>query len=180
MAAKRTARSKMPLEWITDTINITDITAADPTKGEFDLDLLPDEIAEIVKIDSYLGFGDLTEADNDLEVGLYLSMDPDADADPITIANLEDLEIFFSHYLKYEQGLTTSGFYGSRKDSKKVSDFEGYPILVGTNFSQVVNCVGAVDFGGTSIDNLRVITTIYFKRRKATAMELNQILLKRR
>lgn len=177
---KRTARSKMPLEWVTDTFNITDVTAADPTNGQFDLDLLPDEIAEIVKIDSYLGFGDYGEVDCDYEVGMYLSMDPDAIADPMTIANLEDLEIFFSHYLKLQQGITTSGMAVTRKDSKKVSDFEEYPVLVGTNFSQVVNCIGTTDFGGTTIDNLRVITTVYFKRRKANAMELNQILLKRR
>jgi len=180
MAAKRTARSKMPLEWITDTIDITDVTAADAVSGEFDLNLLPDEIAEIVRIDSYLGFGDLGESDNDLEVGMYLSMDPSAIADPITIANLEDLEIFFSHYYKHQQGITTSGFTGTPKDSKKVGDFQDYPILVGTNVAQVVNAVGGVDFAGTTIDNLRVITTLYFKRRKATAMELNQILLKRR
>lgn len=177
---KRVARTKMPLEWKTDTLNITDITAATPSTGIFDLDLLPDEIAAILRIDSYLGLGDIGEIDSDFEVGMYLSMDPDADKDPLVISNLEDLEIFFSHYYKHQQGLTTSGFYSASKDSKKTVDFTEFPILVGTNFSQVVNCIGAVDFGGTTIDNLRVVTTVYFKRRKANAMELNQILLKRR
>lgn len=180
--AKRTARSKMPLEWKTDVLRITDVTAADPSTGEFDLDLLPDEIAEIVKIDSQIALGDVTEADADYGVGMYLSMDPNADADPLdTPAEaLEDLEVFFSHYYKHQQGITTSGFSGFDKSSQKVSDFNDYPVLVGTNFSQVANCIGTVDFGGTTIDALDIITTVYFKRRKASAMELNQILLKRR
>lgn len=178
--AKRIARTKMPLEWKTDAINITDITAATATNGKFDLDLLPDEIAAILRIDSYIGLGDLAEIDGDWEVAMYLSMDPDADRDPISISNLEDLEIFFSHYYKHQQGITTTGMYSTSKDSIKTVDFTEFPILVGTNFSQVINCIGPTDFGGTTIDNLRIITTVYFKRRKANAMELNQILLKRR
>jgi len=177
---KRTAKTKMPLEWKTDTINITDITASTATNGKFDLDLLPDEIAAILRIDSYIGLGDLAEIDGDWEAAMYLSMDPDADRDPMTITNLEDLEIFFSHYYKHQQGLTTQGMYSTSKDSIKTVDFTEFPILVGTNFSQVVKGVGPTDFAGTTIDNLRVITTVYFKRRKASAMKLNQILLKRR
>ena len=43
MAARRkTARSGIPLEWKTDVVTTTDATV---TTGEFDLDLLPDEIA---------------------------------------------------------------------------------------------------------------------------------------
>ena len=49
MGRAKTTRN-FPLEWKTDVINTTDATV---TLGEFDLDLLPDEIAEIWRIDSY-------------------------------------------------------------------------------------------------------------------------------
>lgn len=171
MGRKRTVRDKMPLEWKTDTVSTTDATVVN---GELDLDLLPDEIAEILLIDSTIDFFNIPDAANDdLDAVMMMSMDPDADDDPSVNANLEDLEVFYHHRYAVQQEIGAAGQSVIRNsDNKQLKPPEGHPILVGTNISQVVqgDATIAVDF----------ITTIYFKRRKATALELNQILLKRR
>ncbi|MEE8209017.1 MAG: hypothetical protein V3T88_08730 [Nitrosomonadaceae bacterium] len=176
MCAKRTARGNIPLEWKTDVVNITDTTSATPVTGEFDLDLLPDEIAEILSIDSTIDPGSLGIIDNPVSLGMYLSMDPDADDDPLVLGNIEDLEVFFSHYLRQEiSAVTAASVFFQNKVSKKQQDLpEKYPILIGTNFSQVVNGVSTVDV------SVSFITTVYFKRKKASGLDLANILLKRR
>ncbi len=176
MARKRTARTGLPLEWKTDVVNITDTTSATAQTGEFDLDLLPDEIAEILAIDSQIDPGSYGDIDNPVSLGMYLSMDPDADDDPLTLANIEDLEVFFSHYLRQEINSisATSVFFQDKVSQKKLELPEKYPILVGTNFSQVVNGVSTVDV------SVSFITTVYFKRKKASGNDLTNILLKRR
>lgn len=161
----------MPLEWKTDTINTTDATV---TPGEFDLDLLPDEVAEIIKIDSTIAIGNVPDAANDdIDTAKYLSMDPDADDSPAINANLEDLEVFFHHKHELQQEIGAAGQSTLvNTDNKQMSFEDGRGILIGTNFSQVVIGDAAVA--------CEFITTVYFKRKKASAMELNQILLKRR
>lgn len=169
--ARRTARSGIPLEWKTDFVNTTDATV---TRGEIDLDLLPDEIAEIHRIDSSIFIGNIPDAANDdIDARKMLSMDPDADDDPTVNANLEDLEVFFHHGYEVQQEVGAAGSVALRNsDSKQLELPEKYPILVGTNIAQVVK--GDADVA------CEFITTVYFKRRKANATELNQILLKRR
>ncbi len=170
MARRRVARSQIPLEWKTDTIQTTDTTV---TRGEFDLDLLPDEIAEIHIIDSTIAAANIPDAANDdLDLRKYISMDPDADDTPLTLGNLEDLEVLFTHTYDIQQEIGAAGSFSTRNSDTKILYLpEKWPMLVGTNFAQVV--VG---------DAITVtwITTVYFKRRAANAMELNQILLKRR
>lgn len=170
--ARRTARSSIPLEWKADTINTTDATV---TNGEFDLDLLPDEIAEIWCIDSTI-IGELASAAIDaVSYRMYLSMDPDANDSPAANSNLEDLEVFFSHQHLMEADYaeaTETGGYAIQTVSNKIVKFAPFPVLVGTNFAQVV--IGDGNEPG------EFITRVYFKRRKANALELNQILLKRR
>lgn len=169
---KRTARSHIPLEWKTDVITTSDNTV---TTGEFDLDLLPDEIAEIVKIDSGMETFVALAASDLVKLKMYISMDPDANDDPETNATLEDLEVFYNHSASFQGDYaeaTESGGLGVKVSDYKVSDFAQYPVLVGTNFAQVVK--------GDANNASEFRTTVYFKRRKANAMELNQILLKRR
>lgn len=160
-----------PLEWVTDTIATA---SAAVTNGEFDMNLLPSEIAEIYAIDSTIEYDNIPDAANDeLDAGMMISMDPDADDSPIVIANLEDLEVFFHHWHSVQSEVGAAGQTIFAKTSNKQLNMpEDRPILIGTNFAQVV--VGDVTIATT------FITTIYFKRKKATQSELNQILLKRR
>lgn len=175
MARRKTSRN-FPLEWKTDVVSITDTTTATAINGEFDLDLLPDEIAEIVGIDSQIDPGDAGKIDNVAQLGMYLSMDPDADDDPLTLGNLEDLEVFFSHFMSFAVSAVTAAsvFWQKLTSHKQLWLPEKHPLLVGTNFAQVVN-------GGSTVDiSTQFITTIYFKRRRASQADLANILLKRR
>jgi len=173
MARRRTARTKMPLEWKTDTINTTDATV---TNGQFDLDLLPDEIAAILGIKSIIRTGVTTAVIDEVLTRMYLSMDPDVVANPLTNVNLQDLEVFYVHdfgiQADYAEATETGGWAVKLTDEDQMWFPGEEPLLVGTNFSQVVigDVTKATEF----------ITTVYFKRRKANAIELNQILLKRR
>ena len=174
MARRRSVSRSMPLEWKTVTTQVTDTTGVSPTTQSVDLDLLPDEIAEIWKIDSTIDTGSIGELDNNLDVASYLSMDPDASASPRTLSNLRDLEVFFTHIAAWEFLLTTTGVGLSPMFDSKIVSFAPHPILVGTNLGHVLHSESTVD---VTIDQ---IITVYFKRRRATASELNQILLKRR
>lgn len=174
MGRKRTARTGMPLEWKTDFVNVTDTTSVSATNGEFDLDLLPDELASIVGIDSTIDIANLGIIDNSYQGGMYLSLDPDADDDPLALANLEDLEVFFSHYVSMAVNAVTAASVFANHQTSKKQLWLPEPILVGTNFSQVVHAESTVD-AATSF-----VTTVYFKRKKATNVELANILLKRR
>lgn len=171
--ARRVARAGLPLEWKTDFVTTNDATV---TRGEFDLDLLPDEIAEIYGIQSIITVDADEDANDDIVARKMLSMDPDADDDPTLNSNLEDLEVFYIHDGKWKVAFaeaTETGGYALQMTSKDEMWLpEKYPILVGTNFAQVVK--------GDANEVCEFITTVYFKRKKATAKDLNQILLKRR
>lgn len=161
-------KSKKPLEWKADTITTTDATV---TNGRIALGLRDDEIAEIHKIHSWIIGGLVAGADDITNWGKNVSMDPDIIADPTIGDNAEDLEVFFMHYLAMHRDLTTSGQSEGKISDVIVTDFDP-PILVGTDVGQVVR--GDATVAG------QFWTRIYFTRRKATAQELNQILLKRR
>ncbi len=169
--ARRTARSQIPLEWKTDVVTVSDATV---TNGEFDLDLLPDEIAEILAIKSIVSMANIPDAANDVvSAAMYLSMDPDAIGSPLTDAILEDLEVFYHHRYTVQQEIGAAGSFSTRLTDKNELEFPSkYPLLVGTNFAQVV--VGDASIAQT------FITTVYFKRKKASNIDLTQILLKRR
>jgi len=169
--ARRAARNQIPLEWKTDVVSVSDATV---TNGQLDLDLLPDEIAEIHGIKTIISMANIPDAANDVvSAAMYLSMDPDAIQSPLTDAVLEDLEVFYIHRYTVQQEIGAAGSFSTRLTDKNQKEFsDRWPLLVGTNFSQVV--VGDATIAQT------FITTVYFKRRRANAMELNQILLKRR
>jgi len=170
MARNSKARN-IPLEWVTDTIVTADATI---TNGEFDMNLLPDEIAMILAIDSTIESDVIPDAaDDEIDMSMLLSMDPDANDSPAVVANLEDLEVFFHHWFSLQQQVGAAGTATLDKTSCKLLTLPSeYPILVGTNLSQVV--VGDAAVATT------FITRIYFKRKRATQSDLNQILLKRR
>lgn len=162
-------RSKRPIEWKMDTVNTTNATV---TNGRIALGLRDDEIAEIHKIDSHIGLGNIPDAANDVVVAYKaISMDPDVDEDPSVAVNNEDLEKFMMHSYQVQQEVGAAGT-ATLVLSDEQSHVYDPPILVGTDVGQVVigDATVACEFW----------TRIFFTRRKATAQELNQILLKRR
>ena len=163
------ARSKKPLEWKFAGINTTDTTV---TNERIELGLKDDEVAEIHKVMSSIGPSAYTAggADDSNLTTMALSMDPDVIADPATMANNEDLEWFYLHRLDSQIELTTSGAYFGKLNSEKSEDFDP-PVLVGTDVGMVVHN-DAINCGSW--------VRVFFTRRKANVMELNQVLLKRR
>ncbi len=169
-------RSGMPMEWVAVKLNAT--TNATPTTTSMDLDLLQDEVAEILHIDSTLDVaGPYPAIDEDNYVGAIMSMDPNVGAvAPKLESVLEDLETFFHHYFTISSELTgvaASMAMFKSSDLKQWSQ-PGKPILVGTNIGM------ALEYFSTTITDVDWYLRVYFTRRKATVMELNQILLKRR
>lgn len=166
MAARK---SKSPLEWKMDVITTANAT---PVNGRIALGLRDDQIAEIHKIDSMISIAAMGNTDDVVACSKMLSMDPDVIANPTVGANHEDLEIFLSHHFGQEIEVETSGIgVYSKKDDQKIHYYDP-PVLVGTDIGQVVVGDASVACGFQ--------TRVFFTRRKATASELNQILLKRR
>lgn len=168
--SSRRGSSKKPLEWVFAAVNTTDATV---TNTRIELGLKDDEVAEIHKIDMSIGVGNIPDTAND-EVLQYamLSMDPDIAVTPGTAANHEDLEVFFEHEQRMQQEVGAAGQSAlNRGPTSKISDFNP-PVIVGTDVGMVV--VGDANVTGA------FWTRLYFTRRKATVMELNQVLLKRR
>lgn len=158
-----------PLEWIAQSIHTTDSTV---TNARLALGLKDDEVAEVHKVYSEISPAAFAAGGVDLAeyCNLALSMDPDVIASPVTYTNQEDLEWFYSHNFSQQIELTTSGaFYAKINDEKDVN-FDP-PILVGTD-------IGMVVAGDTKVCDFLV--RVFFTRRKANVMELNQVLLKRR
>lgn len=135
-------------------------------KKEIKLGLLDDEMAQIIQIDSsitpsvvitYHEFG-----------GMLLSLDPDSDNDPLvdTGGGLEDLEVLYNHRFG---GLGVAGC------EQKIENFEP-PINVGTNIGMTLK----VHETAANPVGVKATVAIYFKRVKASDVELAKILLKRR
>lgn len=184
--ARRAARSKMPMEWVTQTLATT--TSATTKLVAIDLDLLPDEVAEIVKIDSYQEVNPVAAADGLAISHLALSLDPSnvlGDTTGVTIATdttdgnqvIEDLEVFFNHRTNwtFETEGTEANFQIVPTYDSKIVD---YPLglLVGTN----VGMNGRILESNLALGAVLFVVTLYFKRRRASVSELNQVLLKRR
>lgn len=161
--------SKKPLEWILDAI---DTSSAAVTNGRIALGLKDDEIAEIHQIHTLIEMDNIPDAANDfVEAWVMLSMDPNVIADPETGVNHEDLEIFYEDHYAVQQEIGAAGQSTLVNSHNKEAAYDP-PILVGTDVGQAVKGDAAVA--------IAFRTRLYFTRRKATASELNQILLKRR
>lgn len=161
--------SRKPLEWVYNSIHTTDATV---TNVRFELGLKDDEVAEVHKIMSGISPAEFAAGGADLAemCNLALSMDPDVIADPAVEANHEDLEWFYAHMFDMQIELTTEGAYAFKNNDEKSEDFDP-PILVGTDIGMVVK-------NDTKVCDS--YARIFFTRRKANVMELNQVLLKRR
>lgn len=162
--------SKKPLEWTNGRINTVDATV---TNYRIELGLKDDEVAEIHKVDSRISAGLIdSAAADDVNMYMMMGMDPDVVASPAVAVNHDDLEIFFEDRLRIQtDGIVANGLAAFRGNKDKISDFVP-PVLVGTDLGMVA--VGDVTVTG------EFWVRIYFTRRKANVMELNQILLKRR
>ncbi|KKL89746.1 hypothetical protein LCGC14_1911630 [marine sediment metagenome] len=163
-------RNKKPLEWIFQNVNTANAT---PANARIELGLKDDEVAEIHKVMSYIAPAPYAAggADDSLVLAMSLSMDPDVILTPIAEDNQDDLEWFYTHRHETQIELTTDGAYGLKTDDSKSEDFNP-PVLVGTD-------VGMVVLGDAALA-CQFWVRLYFTRRKANVMELNQVLLKRR
>lgn len=166
--AKR-SYGKKPLEWVYGAINTTDDTV---TNERIELGLKDDEVAEIHRIETKIACGNVPDAANDdIDMYLMLSMDPDVEASPAVAANHEDLEIFYEDTYQVQQEVGAAGTATLVNSHQKECQYDP-PVLVGTD-------VGMVVIGDATITG-EFGCRLYFTRRKANVMELNQILLKRR
>lgn len=163
-------RNKKPLEWQFQSIETANAT---PVNGRIELGLRDDEVAEIHKVMTSLSHAGFAAggADDVININLALSMDPDVIANPYTSANQEDLEWFYTHRFDTQIELTTQGAFGLTISDAQNEDFDP-PVMIGTDIGMVVKGDGAI----ASTFWVRV----FFSRRRATVMELNQVLLKRR
>lgn len=179
MAGRRRISRRLPLEWVYKHLAMA---TKDTTYTEsLDLDLLQEELAEIWRIDARTALVNAAVAavDDLALIDACLSMNPDADRDPSAPANLQALEIFYSFSSSVVTVLDGTAASAQRHsaDWKNVwAAPEGKPILVGTNVGMVARWSSSADMYTAGSFGAR----LYFTRRRATAPELNQILLKRR
>jgi len=163
------SKSKRVLEWKMDTIQTANATV---TNGRIELGLRDDQIAEIHKIESHIASGLIEDSGDQLVCGYKaISIDPDVAEDPATGANNEDLEKFAFHSYQVQLQMGAAGTSTLRLNDEVTREYDP-PLLVGTDVGQVVK-------GHASI-TMDFWTRVFFTRRKATASELNRILLKRR
>lgn len=160
--------SKKPLEWVFGYVDTADDTV---TNRRIELGLKDDEVAEIHKVDASIDCGLVDGADDDVDCNMMLSMDPDVDADPAVTDNHDDLEIFFDMKHHLDRDLTTEGQSQGNLVTQKMSDFK-IPVIVGTDVGMVVH--------GDATETGYFWVRLYFTRRRASVMDLNQVLLKRR
>lgn len=162
-------RNSKPLEWVFGYVDAA--PSAVVTNYRIELGLKDDEVAEIHKIDSSIDAGLTAGADDDVDVHMMLSMDPNVIADPAVTVNHDDLEIFYEHNSHQDRDLTTEGQSQGSLTTRKISDFKP-PVLVGTDVGMVVH--------GDAAENVYFWVRLYFTRRRASVTDLNQVLLKRR
>lgn len=164
------AKSSKPLEWKFQHITTANAT---PTNGRIALGLRDDEVAEVHKVMTYVAPDAMPAGgvDDELVLIMALSMDPDVVATPIAGNNEEDLEWFLTHRHETQIELTTEGAWFAKLDDTQDVNFDP-PVLVGTDIGMVVV--------GDAALACQFWVRVYFTRRRANVMELNQVLLKRR
>lgn len=165
------SNNKKPMEWV---YAMDSNSLATVVTTRIELGLRDDEVAEILAIQGSVEIPPLPEgADVESTVDMLLSMDPDTTNDPSDGDSLEDLEVFYNTFNKNDlwSAAGTDFFYENL--NRKDFDFTfPQPVLVGTDLGMATLC----DVAAAHKTEVRV----YFTRRKANVMELNQILLKRR
>jgi hypothetical protein len=176
MARKRTSR-KGVMEWVTETSLQT--TVDTNTLTVIDLDLNPDEIAEIIKIRTMLrAVIEQAGTAQDLGIiGMCLSTDPSADINPLgvtaaTMDDLEDEEIFLFHRVssRFVWG-TDVGFVDINEYHEWTDDFclgSCPPLLVGRNIGFTTRYTETT----AQISAIEGYCQVYFKRRKGSPDEI--------
>ena len=180
MAKRRSAGGQIPLEWIGAVGTLTD--AATNVLLALDLNLDDDEMAEILTIDSDIHLeldADTVAEEETLEGNLALVMDPSyaVTNNPYSETVYEDLETFFNHGFGLDTGSISaaSQFVFANHNNKQARFEPGFGIMLANNPAALVSCP-AITGTSTAAFHIRV----YFKRRKATDMQLARTLLKRR
>jgi len=166
---------KAVLEWVAN--NPGTFAGGATTEEETDrleLGLRDDEIAEIHKIVLDINLVEDFDAAKTVALYAWISMDPDS-AYGVNINR--DLETIVStQYSKTAEGILAGTETVIDNEKTLNYDFDP-PVLVGTD-------LGMGLYGLASVGNLDAGSTaffrVFFTRRKATAAELNRILLKRR
>jgi hypothetical protein len=180
--ARRKSQGNIPLEWIGADVSVAPAGAISVTT--FDLNLDDDEMAEILGIDSDIGFSGIT-ADPDVATihtsSLGLVMDPSYPVanDPYSEAVYEDLETFFTHAynMVVQEGATDAHAVYAATNNKKMRFEAGFGIMLANNPAMLCAPDGAE---ATTDYTVNYNVRLYFKRRKATDMQLARTLLKRR
>lgn len=178
--ARRKSQGNVPLEWIGIRESVTDAAANE--LSVFDLNLDDDEMAEILGVDSDIHLtidGSAVLDETVVEGNLALVMDPSYPVanNPYSESVYEDLETFWNHSFGKEAVITTAaGFqYISVRANKQTSFQAGFGIMLANNPAALLHSPAV---GGTNTVDFHV--RLYFKRRKATDMQLARTLLKRR
>ena len=169
------ANAKRPMEWAAiDTASIVGGATEEDVAARLGLGLRDDEIAEIHKLVVNTQLREDFDAAKTTIMHSFVSMDPDA---IYAITTLPDLETIVYKV----RGSSSAGIHAGvetiqREDDQDIYDFDP-PVLVGTDLGiglHLICDVGNLDAGSW------MIVRVFFTRRKASAAELNQILLKRR
>ncbi len=158
--------------------SVADTTAglgSQSNQSEIDLDLLPNQIAEIHHIDSQIFIEGVSPTDH-IRADMALSMNPDENDDPSTAEAQSRLEFFFMHSEEVRNEQAAAGEVAFWAIRNKQMTFFNKPYLVGTN----IGITTTTETDDEEARDYQYWVRIYFTRRKATAQELNQILLKRR
>ena len=169
------SNGKKVLEWVAGSPGVLAGGAGEEEEtARLELGLRDDEVAEIHKVIIGSQLREDFDAGKFITMALWLSMDPNS---VYAATIMKDLEtILWSIRSVYGKGILVGVECVITEDKESVYTFEE-PVLVGTDLGLGMNCmasVGNLDAGSTA--QFRV----FFTRRKATVMELNQILLKRR
>lgn len=161
MTAPRQKKSRS-IEFVSKALACSGVT---PQKAEIKLGLLDDEMAQILQIDSTIQQDNAHAA----PMSMFLSLDPDSDENPQSDTDLEHLEVFYQHR---EGDVSNASAAVTAYAAHKIETFDP-PINVGTNIGMTVN-------SGVALNVSKATVTIYFRRAKASDIELAKILLKRR
>lgn len=165
--------SSKPLEW-KGFGRVVVATDAAPVNTRVELGLKDDEVAEIHKIE-YALESILAATTTGARADLCMSMDPDIDDAPMAVSTTEDLETFHSNSLIMNILQAVADLDEIYPGGKFTEVSYDPPIMVGTDvgISSQFTWLTADGSGG-------LLGRLYFTRRKANVMELNQVLLKRR
>lgn len=183
MARRRQGR-KGVLEWVTLTNMITAAThtTAATELDVIDLDLNPDEVAEIKMIESYINIEPILTTLGRSEASIVLGTDPSstitpfASTDPYvstTFDNLEDEEVFYSHFFEYfcdrEATATGTAISHNKYSDTQVRKYEDNPpMLVGRNIGMNTTAFESAAVMG----DVLYLVRIWFKRRKGAPEEI--------